>query len=89
MAGIRQIPAEPHFAIVRERSVHIPGDDRSRTNPGHGYPASTETFTVYEAFLDRAAWERRITDLTSRREPFRAIAATPATVSTSVSVALQ
>jgi hypothetical protein len=86
MAGISSIPTEQHFAVIREESVYIPGDERSRTHPGHGYPASTETYVVYEAFQEQAAWERRIADLTSRRERFRAISAAPAKVSTSVSV---
>ena len=32
------------YAVIVERSVYIPGDERSRTNPGHGYPATTEYF---------------------------------------------
>ena len=27
------------YLLVEDASVHIPGDERSRTNPGHGYPA--------------------------------------------------
>lgn len=30
------------FLLVTEDSIYIPGDERSRTNPGHGYPESTE-----------------------------------------------
>lgn len=46
------IPKTEHYAIFESRSVYIPGDERSRTNPGHGYPASTEYFINYIAFLD-------------------------------------
>jgi len=37
----REIPKHPHYAVVvvTKGSVHVPGDERSRTNPGHGYPA--------------------------------------------------
>lgn len=34
------IPKKEHWAILDFVTVHIPGDERSRTNPGHGYPAS-------------------------------------------------
>jgi hypothetical protein len=47
MASLSQIPVVPHFAILRTTSVTIPGDERSRTNPGHGYPESAETFITY------------------------------------------
>ena len=88
MAGVSAIPTVPHFAIIQETSVYTPGDERSRTNPGHGYGESTDTYITYEVFADRAAWERRITVLTNQRESFRAIAAHPATVSTLVSVSV-
>ncbi|MGO4337839.1 hypothetical protein AB4037_23260 [Labrys sp. KB_33_2] len=81
-----KIPSEPHFAIITETSVHIPGDERSRTHPGHGYPAHTETYINYQAFTDRAEWEFHIQRLTERRTPFKAIAATPALIKTNVTV---
>lgn len=90
MASLSDIPAGPHFAIIRTTSVTIPGDERSRTHPGHGYPESTETFITYQAFTDRAKWEAEIASLSAQRYggPFRALAVTPAKVSTSVSVAV-
>lgn len=39
----RQCPKGPHFAILTFGSVHTAGDERSRTHPGHGYPASSES----------------------------------------------
>lgn len=89
MASLSQIPIAPHFAILRTTSVTIPGDERSRTTPGHGYPESTETFITYQAFTDREKWEAEIKMLSARPyEKFVAIAATPAKVSTSVSVSV-
>ncbi len=29
------------FAVVYVETHHVAGDERSRTNPGHGYPAHT------------------------------------------------
>lgn len=34
--------ANNRFMLVTKRTIHIPGDERSRTHPGHGYPESTE-----------------------------------------------
>lgn len=47
--GAEQVPSEEHFAILvyEHSSVHVPGDERSRTNPGHGYPAHD---------VDTSAW---------------------------------
>jgi hypothetical protein len=45
-----EIPDEEHFAIIKFKSITIPGDERSRTHPGHGYPESTETIVEYIAF---------------------------------------
>jgi hypothetical protein len=47
---------EKYAALVIE-SVHIPGDERSRTNPGHGYPAHTIDNLVMHEFADLAALE--------------------------------
>lgn len=43
-------PHGEHWAILELRTFSIPGDERSRTNPGHGYPESTETVVNYEVF---------------------------------------
>lgn len=80
---ISKIPNDPHFAIVTEVSVTIPGDERSRTHPGHGYPESTETYIKYESFTDRAKWEERIAHYTTGygRKEFRAFCVNPVKVS--------
>ena len=70
------IPKEDHFAILTTQTVHIPGDERSRTNPGHGYPASTESFINYVAYLDEEEWKRDIESMLNpkyARDEFTAI----------------
>lgn len=52
------IPKGEHWAIIRSSSVYIPGDERSRTNPGHGYPAETENFISYEVFTTEDAFNK-------------------------------
>jgi hypothetical protein len=87
---LAEIPTIAHFAILTERthSVHHAGDERSRTNPGHGYPAYTETFEtmVYEAFTSEDQWKQKIGELVKSKAKFRAFSVHPATISTSLSV---
>lgn len=80
------IPKGPHYAIFTTQSIHVPGDERSRTNPGHGYPASTGYFVGYEAFADRMEWEARIAYLTERSQPFSAAHVSPAQIKQTVHV---
>lgn len=78
------IPNGPHWAIIKTVSVTIPGDERSRTNPGHGYPAHTEEFITYKAFIIQSEWEEEIEKLTMRGERFTAIKASVAKVKVTV-----
>lgn len=54
------IPTGEHWAIIEGHAVTIPGDERSRTNPGHGYPEHTERYVTYEAFTDKAVFEAEL-----------------------------
>jgi hypothetical protein len=86
---ISNVPKGPHYAILEQRSISIPGDERSRTNPGHGYPASTEQVWDYIVFKDRNEWENEIkrrSGLVFGNRNFIPISVTPATITTSISV---
>jgi hypothetical protein len=82
------MPAGQHYVILRFSTVYIPGDERSRTNPGHGYPEHSETTVTYEAINNRAEWEMEIQRLTITKTPFSAFVANPATIQTNVSVSV-
>jgi hypothetical protein len=47
-----EIPQTAHYAIIifETRSMLIPGDERSKQAPGHGYPEHTETFLSHKYF---------------------------------------
>jgi hypothetical protein len=47
------IPTELHFQVLcfEEQTIHHEGDERSRTNPGHGYPAYTEKIKYLKIFV--------------------------------------
>ena len=48
-----QVPPGTHYAVIvyETTSVHVPGDERSRTCPGHGYPAHTDNYEVFEHWV--------------------------------------
>ena len=45
------------LAALVTKSVTIPGDERSRSHPGHGYPEHTEEYLELVTFADKAAME--------------------------------
>lgn len=53
---------QPHFAALIFTSVYIPGDERSRTNPGHGYPAENKSVVEYIAFDSREEMQKWVQD---------------------------
>jgi hypothetical protein len=87
------IPTEPHYAIIKFSTVHIPGDERSQRHPGHGYGAEDRPVSHYYAFTDRKEWVAEIEKLAADRSysppRFIAIVAHPAQVRTEVVVNLQ
>jgi len=52
----------PGFVIIvfETETIHIPGDERSRTHPGHGYPAHDRTVRTPKIyfFKEKTEWER-------------------------------
>lgn len=51
--GPNDVPSDPHFAVIiyGTRNIWVPGDERSRTNPGHGYPEHTDHFDDIEHWV--------------------------------------
>lgn len=80
------IPNEEHFAIVIEETTYHEGDERSRTHPGHGYPAHSTSDLVYKAYTDKGEWENQIRQLAFRRASFRALIVKPVEFSVEVVV---
>lgn len=80
------IPTKPHWAIVEIKTIHHEGDERSRTHPGHGYPAYDESVQIYRAFETRELWEAEIKyleGLAFRRE-YVAMEVFPAKIETTI-----
>lgn len=68
------IPAGEHWAIVEIVTVHIPGDERSRQAPGHGYPERDEEYIRYTPFTGEDAREQCLSVLETMYHHHRATA---------------
>jgi hypothetical protein len=42
--------SEAKLAVIYNDTIYHEGDERSRTHPGHGYPAYTETVQKFKEF---------------------------------------
>ena len=45
------------YGVVLTRHINHEGDERSRTHPGHGYPAYTESVTEFRSFKSKEDFE--------------------------------
>jgi len=63
----KDFPSGPHWVILHFSSVHVPGDERSRTHPGHGYPAHTVQKASYQVFEVETEWLAEVKKLAERK----------------------
>ena len=83
----KDIPTTPHFAALVADSVYIPEDERSRTNPGHGYPAETKHFMTYIVFDGPSERDKWVTEQETKqfgRTPYQIVEVRPMKVVTTV-----
>lgn len=83
----RQMLTQPHFAVLTFEFIHHEGDERSRTHPGHGYPAYSEGVTKYHAFKTQEELETWLR-LNESQKNYAVLQVTPLTVERSVAVKL-
>jgi hypothetical protein len=79
------------YAVFVQSSYYVEGDERSRTNPGHGYPAHTVSYTDVIRFKDEAelkAWIER-NNSSYGAKPFEAVVCRPLKVKTSLSIEVE
>jgi hypothetical protein len=82
---------KPFFAVLFQTSTTVPGDERSRTHPGHGYPEHTVTHDEYKEFADEAAlcqWIQREEARTYGKRKYRVVQCTPIEVTTEIKINL-
>ena len=82
--------SEPVYAVVCTQITHVPGDERSRTNPGHGYPEHNVQHEVFKEFDSKEEWEKWIEDAENpqfgQKKQYRAFVCIPAEVETTVHI---
>lgn len=83
-----KIPKTEHWAIIIQGSVYIPGDERSKTNPGHGYPEYYQEIIEYKAFEDFEEFKFEVARLTNTSKKFVVIKASPLKITTEISIAI-
>lgn len=59
----KEVPSQDHWAILIFGQINIPGDERSRTHPGHGYPAHMVSNIEYRAYTKKEDWEAAIIEM--------------------------
>ena len=78
------------FAVVYVETHHVAGDERSRANPGHGYPAHTLSYNVFLEFDSEDKfkdWVKRALNPTyGQPRKFRAFRCTPLNISTEIKI---
>lgn len=87
--GLNNFPAEKAYGIIQMKGVYIPGDERSRTAPGHGYPERTEYYPELQIFLAEDEWKAEIKKLMFSehgRKDFRAFVIEPVKVDANIDV---
>jgi len=86
-----KIPTEPFYAVTFESSQTIPGDERSRTHPGHGYPEHTVSTQELKIFKDQDEFKNWILDEANKgygKRSYTALHCKPFTVTLDVQVNL-
>lgn len=84
--SLRDFPEARCYVIATPASMYIPGDERSRTAPGHGYPASTFSYLDFQVFDKKDEWEAAVAQIAGTQKSYRAFVLDPATVTTTITV---
>jgi hypothetical protein len=87
--NISELKVGDNYIILENESTYIDGDERSRTNPGHGYPGYTaHSINMILYYQDKEAWEHDIKGRTTQGDKFMAVVMRPAEVLTEVKVTI-
>lgn len=85
-----QQPPQEVFAVVYKETIHVEGDERSRTHPGHGYPAHDIEHQVFKEFKDEDDFRKWVESEMKPRygspRKFRAFRCSPIAISTEVKI---
>lgn len=83
------IPNVPHWAIITTSETYVPGDERSRNCPGHGYPEHSITSIHYRSFTDYEEFKAAVANECRYKTSFRAMQVLPVTVEVETKVSIK
>ncbi len=90
-----KFPTAPHFAVIvfKTSTIHHEGDERSRTHPGHGYPAWTESinsidYIPFNTQKELETWVLRAETINPKPK-YRLISANPITATLIATVTIK
>lgn len=90
---VEELLEEEFYAILFPENMTIPGDERSRTNPGHGYPEHTVDHWRIEQYASKEAWIKEIERLSNQegyyKTKFKAVIIKPFKIKTKISLELE
>jgi hypothetical protein len=78
-----------YYAALIHDSYHVEGDERSRTNPGHGYPAHTVDYISIMKFESKEkmiGWVKSNESSVYSKKKYEIILCTPVTVTVSLDI---
>jgi hypothetical protein len=68
---LSDVPVKACWVILAEQVIHVPGDERSRQAPGHGYPEHTDEYVVVsQFFLDEEIFKAELVRAVEREKDF-------------------
>jgi hypothetical protein len=74
------------YVIIEYATRSVDGDERSRTHPGHGYPAHTEESCEYREYANEDVWAEEVKTLHLRNAKYTAGFLTKAEVAMRVTI---
>ena len=80
------------YAALIEDSYRVEGDERSRTHPGHGYPAHTVNYTRVQSFKDKEEVQKWVENEAGRiynKTQYKIVKCVPMEVKTTVKVVVE
>ena len=80
------------YATIETYTEWVEGDERSKTNPGHGYPEHSVEHNEYIEFKSKdefIAWVEKEEGRVYGKKSYRAVKCTPVSVTTKVVIDIE
>lgn len=88
VSTLDKLPKTTHFALIEQATVYHEGDERSRTHPGHGYPAYSENVLRYQAFDTKQQLLQAVSTLINSNAKFAVMEVKPLQTRTNLQISV-